>query len=326
MGYPIVDLHCDLLSYLDTAAGSSIHDTEAIGCALPHLKAGGVKLQVMALFSLTEAGSAEAGLRQVAFYKAITKEGTGFRHLEKGTTWEMMMADDAVYTLAAIENASCFFEEKENLKEGFRRFEWMAKALGGPLYLTITHHAENRFGGGNFTSVGLKPDGKALLEFLDGRGVAVDLSHTCDLFAHELLEYIDRRGLDLRVLASHSNFRPVWDHVRNLPDDLTQAVRAKGGLVGLNLVRDFVNPEDAGAFAAHVRYGLAQGVPLAWAADYFSPLIMPPQFAFREPYFHPGHEDARCYPKVMDSLKDLGAEVLAGFAWKNAWDWIRANP
>ena len=56
--YPVIDLHCDLLSYLEATEGSTHMDTEGIGCALPHLQAGGVKLQVCALYCPTEPGSA----------------------------------------------------------------------------------------------------------------------------------------------------------------------------------------------------------------------------------------------------------------------------
>jgi membrane dipeptidase len=323
MAFPILDLHCDLLSYLEVAPGSTVHDADAIGCALPHLRAGGVRVQVMALFALTEAGSTGSGQRQVDFYRAITAPGMGFRHLtpEVGLL-EVLEAGD-VFTLPAIENASCFCEEDEPLADGLARLETFIAAMGKPLYLTITHHAENRFGGGNLTDVGLKPDGEALLRYLSGRRIAIDFSHTCDRFARELLAFIDAEGLDLPVLASHSNFRPVWDHARNLPDWLTAELTQRGGVIGLNFVRDFVHPEAPAQLYAHVAHGQAQGARIAWGADYFSPLIMPPQFAFRLPYFHPEHADARCYPVLMEALTAQGREGLLRLAFGDAWVWLQ---
>ena len=42
MKKPVIDLHCDLLSYL-TRSNSSIYNTEDMGCAIPYLKEGNVK-------------------------------------------------------------------------------------------------------------------------------------------------------------------------------------------------------------------------------------------------------------------------------------------
>lgn len=324
MRFPILDLHCDLLSYLDIAPGTSIHDADAIGCALPHLRAGGVRLQVMALFALTEPGSAACGMRQAEFYRQITVPGTGFLHLDRSRNLKTVHHHPDIFTLPAIENASCFCEEDEPLADGFARLEAMIAVMGRPLYLTITHHAENRFGGGNLTDVGLKPDGQALLRYLSGRRIAIDFAHTCDRFARELLAFIDAEGLDLPVLASHSNFRPVLDHARNLPDWLTAELTARGGVIGLNLVRDFVHPDAPAHIYAHVAHGQALGARIAWGADYFSPLIMPPQYAFRLPYFHPEHTDARCYPTLMDDLVAQGHHDPDRLAWENAWEWISA--
>ena len=320
--FPIIDLHCDLLSYLDFLPGSGIHDVDAIGCALPHLKSGGVRVQVMAVFALTEAGSAACGERQMATYTRWGAEKREFMHLESWNTEAQVLAGEAIYTLLAIENASCFAEEDEPMDVVLERLSGII-ASQKPLYITLTHHAENRFGGGNFTSIGLKDDGRRLLEFLSGQGVAVDMSHTSDLLARGILDHIDALGLDIPVLASHSNFRPVWNHARNLPDWLSHEIRQRGGLVGLNFIRDFVHPENPEALLDHLRHGQALDIPLAWAADYFSPLLMPPQFAFREPYFHPEHAHAGKFPAIMESLELAGIAGLNDLAWGNAWRWIR---
>lgn len=323
MDHAIFDLHCDLLSYLAVAPGSTIHDVDAIGCALPHLRAGGVRLQVMAMFALTDADSVHSGTQQLALYEAITAPGTGFQHLTRGTSLMKVLHHPDIFTLPAIENASCFITEDEPLADGLQRLEdWIAR-IGRPLYITLTHHGENRFGGGNFTEVGLKPDGAALLRHLSGRRIAIDFAHTSDAFARDMLALIDAEGLDLPVLASHSNFRPVHDHVRNLPDWLSDALTARGGIVGLNLVREFVHPEQPAHITAHAQYGRGRHVRLAWGADYFSPLIMPPQFAFRLPYFHPAHADARCYPILMADFAAQDLPDLEGLAWRNAWDWLQ---
>ena len=113
--------------------------------------------------------------------------------------------------------------------------------VGNLFYIGLTHHLENRFGGGNFSKAGLKDDGKALLDYLDNKQIAVDFSHTSDALAYDILEYISKKNLKIPILASHSNYRPNFDHPRNLPDDIAKEIINQKGLIGLNFVRAFVN-------------------------------------------------------------------------------------
>ncbi len=59
----------------------------------------------------------------------------------------------------------------------------------------MTHHTENRFGGGNFSEVGLKEDGKVLLDYLTDKNIVIDLAHTSDALAFGILNYIDHKKL-----------------------------------------------------------------------------------------------------------------------------------
>ena len=52
MKYPIYDLHCDLLGYPAKAENGTPYDTDEIGAAIPHLRAGDVRFQAMALFTM----------------------------------------------------------------------------------------------------------------------------------------------------------------------------------------------------------------------------------------------------------------------------------
>ena len=61
-----------------------------------------------------------------------------------------------VGALAAIENASGFCEEQEPLEDGLRRFERLVAEAGPLAYVSLTWNDENRFGGGNKASAGLK--------------------------------------------------------------------------------------------------------------------------------------------------------------------------
>jgi microsomal dipeptidase-like Zn-dependent dipeptidase len=317
MPHPIIDLHCDLLSYLARFEGAEPNNTEEIGAAIPHLKAGNVKLQVMALYSGGDADYTEAMASW--FGKLQTEYGDTFRAVKTVEDIDEVLAGDKVGMVAAIENASGLCNEDEPLDKAFERFERLDKEIGPFFYLSLTHHGENRFGGGNNEPAGLKDDGEALLDFLSGRKVAIDLSHTSDPLAYGIIEHIDQHGLDLPIIASHSNFRSVYDHPRNLPDDLARTVIRRGGLIGMNFLRAFLHPEFPEFLHKHIIHGISLGAEasLCFGADYFcTKALTDPS---RVPFFFEEHENAAKYPQILRWLdSDLVPEYLQALASGNA--------
>lgn len=323
---PIFDLHCDLLSYLEMP-GTDAEDADGVGCALPHLRAGGVRLQVMAAFTLTGSGSTDSLAKQVEAYQFLRKfYPVELRHIATTADLDYIQAGKGMGMAFAIENASGLCTEEEPIQKAYERLDQLIQQGIKPLYITLTHHAENRFGGGNLTQWGLKEDGKAMLRYMSGKQIAVDFSHTSDALAADILQLLDQESLDIPVLASHSNFREVWVHNRNLTDPVARQIAARGGLVGINFVRDFVHPDQPQALHAHIRHGWEiTGQRLAFGADFF-PVeslrdLFPPE---RFPIFHPQHADASVYPAVLAEVSQyLSPEACALLAWQNAEAWIR---
>jgi len=320
---PIVDLHCDLPSYLAMKEGATAFDEDEIGAAIPHLKAGGVKLQVCAMFALTAPGSYEMGMAQAEKFRELIDSGA-VKRWEKHLKWEDVKDDEHIYVLPAIENASNFCDEEVGINQALYQMEVLMSRIGKPLYITMTHHAENRFGGGNRTRVGLKPDGAVLLEYLDKRDIAIDLSHTSDVLAHELFKYIAGRKLDIPLITSHSNFRAVHVHGRNLPDSYAEYLFKKEGIMGLNFVKDFVGPDDPDLLIEHFRHGHTTGAQMAFGGDFFAPSLMPPEYQRPGGYFHDAHQNARCYPRLLGQMAEFMDETaLEKVAWSNALAFIR---
>jgi len=291
---PIFDLHGDLLLYLAKDSQRTAMDPE-VRCSLPQLKAGNVEFQVLPI--ATVSGIVEETAQLIAYL-----------NLEK-------QCPDFVARALAVENASGFCCEDEPLEQGLKRLDaWNAQ--GGPIfYISFTWNHENRFGGGAHTAVGLKPDGKVLLEHLHKRGMAVDLSHTSDALAHDIFNHIDAKGLDIPVIASHSNFRAICDVARNLPDELAKEVIARGGLLGMNVVRKFVGPNRV-YFAKQLEHGLKLGAEnhLCLGADFFCMEDLPPELQVPpEVGWFPGYDDASCYPALIQLWEEqlkLGPEVI----------------
>jgi membrane dipeptidase len=319
MKWPIIDLHCDLTGYLAWIEGSTALDEDIIGCAIPHLRAGKVRLQTMAFFTPTEPGSAAFTLKQAHLFKEVLlKEKDVFTLVRPEELEQQILQGDKIAIVAAIENSSGLCEEEESLSNAFTRLEEIIKLAGPLLYIGLTHADENRFAGGNFTpGIGLKPDGEELLRYLSGKRIAVDLAHTSDVAAYDLLNFIDKHSLDIPIIASHSNFRKVYDNPRNLPDELVQEVVRRDGLIGMNFVKKFVHPEKPEALQEHILYGLEKAPQaLAFGADFFQESGM---MEGGESFFHPEHRNATKYQSVLQALiNQVSAKELEAISHGNA--------
>ncbi|MFT5616884.1 MAG: membrane dipeptidase [Arenicella sp.] len=316
---PIVDLHCDLLSYLTEIEEADIDNVHDIGCSLPFLKAGNVKMQVLAVYSGTEQGSADYAMAQVPAYEELIKQKP-FMPATSFQTAQWLMDSKAVGVVMAIENASGLAEENEPLQKAFDRIDYMLDHVGKLLYMSFTHHWENRFGGGNYSEAGLKPDGEKLLEFIAGKQIAVDLSHSSDALGFGILDYIIKNNLDVPVMASHSNFRTKWNHVRNLTDEMAQEIIRRKGVIGINFLREYVDRKNPNTLLDHIIYGLANGAEdaLCFGADYFYVhSIKDPK---RIPLFFRQHENATAYHPVLEQLRERGVstEHLNAISHRNA--------
>jgi microsomal dipeptidase-like Zn-dependent dipeptidase len=319
--YPIVDLNGCLLHYLDTVQGADPSRVDDIGCSVPHLLAGNVKIQVLAVFAGGEPDSAALAWRQVERFLDLLRQVKSLRPVQDP---EGSLSAEGVGVVLGIENATCLCADGESLEVAFARFERIREVAGRLFYLTLTRQAENRFGGGSDSRTGLKDDGRALLEYLSGRRVALDLAHSSEALACDALEYIDRRGLSIPVLASHSNFRAVWQHPSNLVDSVAREVIRRGGLIGMNLLRAFLHSDDADALARHVEHGLGLGGEnaLALGSDFFYSRGHPDRS--REPFYFAEHEHAGKYQTIVASLEQrIGRAPCEGLASANAVRFLR---
>jgi membrane dipeptidase len=321
----VADLHCDLLSYLHDAPDPVPLEKNSIGCSFPSLEEGNVKLQVMAIYTPTEKGSTGSGLQQSLIFKNLLHKYSDRIMLCNETgLLNTVPASSKPGILAAIENASGFCEEDEPLKDGFRKLDTIISNTERILYIGFTHHSENRFGGGNSCKTGLKEDGKALLDYLDEKKIAVDLSHASDQLACDILDHLENKNLDIPVLASHSNFRKVFNHQRNLPDEIAKEIIKRKGLIGINFLRAFLNDRDPDAMYEHILYGIELGGThsICFGADYFYTESHPDQS--RKPFFFKEHENASCYPSILSNLSArVSPEISVCISNKNIINFIR---
>lgn len=321
----LADLHCDLLEYLEENPAATPFD-EAARCSIPQLKKGGVAFQGLAIYSSTDKRSVKRGMGQASIFRELDSRHAGvFQRVQASGDIARARSQGKIGIMAAVENASGFSLEKEPLKNSLQRLDQMIAAAGPLLYISMTHFGENRFSGGNATQgVGLKPDGEELLRHLSGKRIAADLSHTSDAAADGILDFIEKHGLDMPVIASHSNFRAIAAHDRNLPDPIAKEIIRRKGLIGLNFICDFIGTRGKKCFLEQVEHGFKLGgeKSLCLGADFFHTpsavreLNMPPDYRF----FYEGFDSSACYPEWIEFVRSnlrLDPKAMADIAGEN---------
>jgi membrane dipeptidase len=298
MSYAISDIHCDLLCYL---AGNSAHTANNPNsrCSIPQLHEGNVKLQTLAIFSEEGPNALSSGIKQFTIYKELPElYPDHFIHAQKAKSNSSLISLHYVF-----EGASTFCSPQEPLKEGLNRLE-QCFDHSLPLYISLTWNGENRFGGGSGSNMGLKEDGESLLDFMDGRGVAIDLSHTSDPLAWDILHAIDKNNFKVPVIASHSNSRLIKNVPRNLPDELLVEIIRRGGVIGLNSYRHFVG-DSIKDFCRHAQHIINLGGEecLVLGCDFFYDLDLPPSYRKEGDLFFSEMANASGYPYLMELFK-----------------------
>jgi microsomal dipeptidase-like Zn-dependent dipeptidase len=299
----VIDFHCDLLLYL-AKKGRTPFDEECRG-SIPQMRLGGVCFQALPIFTETNSLSSYDGFRQAALFLELPqKYPEHYMFASNKKEIEEALKQNKIGICLAVENGSSLCSETDFLEEQLEKLNQLPK----PLYISLTWNSENRFGGGALTTVGLKPDGKRLLEFMSEKGIAVDLSHASDALAEEILEEIDKKNYPLKVMASHSNFRSVCRVPRNLPDHLAKEIFRRGGVIGLNFVGRFVGKSFKNIFD-HIEHGKKLGGEghLCLGADFFFDEDLP---VVREWSFFEELSNASCYPKVFKELSPFFENAL----------------
>ncbi len=116
----------------------------------------------------------------------------------------------------------------------------------GVRQMLFAYNRNNLAGGGcHDADTGLTGFGREVLAEMNRVGMVVDASHCGARTARELME---RSATP--VIFSHSNARAVWDHERNVSDELIRQCAAGGGVVGITGVGPFLGRR--GAVAEHV--------------------------------------------------------------------------
>ncbi len=196
-----------------------------------------------------------------------------------------------------------------------------ARVLGGKLerletlkndgvkMMTLTWNFENELGcGSSDQEFGLKPFGIEVIKEMERIGMLVDVSHLSDTGLSNVLKTVS-----CPIVASHSNLRSVCNHRRNLKNEHFKEIVRRGGLVGINFYKNFLNDNGEEAslndILKHIEQMLTLGGEnsIAMGSDYDGCAVVK------------GIEKLNDIPKLYDlTVKEFGSEIADKIFWKNA--------
>ena len=146
------------------------------------------------------------------------------------------VAEGKLVSLMGVEGGH-MIEDKLSILRDFYRL--------GVRYMTLTHSFHTKWADSAGMGAaplppehgGLTPFGVEVVREMNRLGMMVDVSHVSDQTFWDAL-----RASEAPVIASHSSCRAVFDHPRNLTDDMLRALAAKGGVVMINYYPGYTDP------------------------------------------------------------------------------------
>ena len=250
---------------------------------------GGGRWQIAAIFTPPKF----SGIEALAY---------ALNHLERALEWverhrdkvrliltKRDLEDDGrIGILLSLEGASPIMGRVEFLRLFFRL---------GIRCLTLTWNHRNELADGvgvGDAAGGLTEVGKAVVAECERLGIAVDVSHLSERSFWDLIKVATKP-----VFASHSNFRSLCDHPRNLTDEQAKAVAERGGVICLTFVPAFVGG-DLAQFVRHYFHGveLVGEKALGLGSDF-------------DGCRNPVLPDASAFPQLAQALRKSGVSLPA---------------
>lgn len=226
------DLHCDTITVLNRERAHLVSNERMV--SLEKGRALKNWAQTYAIFMpdhLRGSSAAEFYEDNLAFFRREMAGNAGkvsctVRYGDIARAWRRGEAA----AVLAVEGGSALAGDTARVKK---------LADDGVKFLTLTWNGRNELGSGNDTQEGLSDFGREAVGELERRGIAVDVSHLNDNGFDGLVHTAKRP-----FIATHSNLRAVCGHKRNLTDDQFREIVRRGGIVGLNFCRAFLNDDE----------------------------------------------------------------------------------
>lgn len=230
----IIDSHCD--TALKLLKGSNINDTNnqiTLNNALLYDK----YIQFFAMYiepDYIESGPYDLAVNLINAVKKQVYENSDYMQiitnrfeLEK----YIKRKDKSLGIILTIEDASCLEESIENL---YKLYYEGIRVIG------LTWNGKNEVAAGvnyaNTSEDGLTKFGQEIVKKMNELGIIIDVSHLSEKSFYDVLNITTKP-----VIASHSCSKFLCNHKRNLTDEQIKLISEKGGIIGINFYKEFLN-------------------------------------------------------------------------------------
>jgi len=223
--FMIFDLHCDTLYELFYKGGDLEQSKNAVN--LKNMQKADKFVRLFAIYTPDTLKGADAKKHLQNLYNVFIKQMELFSDKIKQITDFSDTEKSQCYAVLSVENANALAGDLSEIER--------LKKLNVKL-ISFTHNGENELGFGQLKNKGLKSFGKECIPVAEQNGIVWDVSHLSDKGFEDVCAIAKRP-----FIASHSNARKICNHKRNLADEQIKEIIKRGGLIGLNFYRDFLN-------------------------------------------------------------------------------------
>ena len=285
-------------------------------------------MQVLAIY-VSGNGPSKNSLRgQLDHYHMLSKNfASAIHQLDESSIKAPIQGK--VQIMPAFENLAGISDEAEGIDSVIGMLSSFQKQLRYIAYISLTWDGENRYGGGVGSDAGLKEDGKRVMEWMAEKKIPLDISHASDYLAFDIFDYVEKKNLGLKVIASHSNFRKVTGRERNLPDEFAKEIIKRKGLIGVNFFYHFSCGKNVRDIFKHIEHGLSLGGGdvLCLGADFFddeTPEYIKKKYGSTR-CFYDELPNASCYSTFFTMIQEqtfASEELISKIFHKNSQDFF----
>ena len=245
---PVFDAHCDTISRI-LKTGESLSRNSGMVELEKTSETFGCYCQLFALFANSARPGHATYEELLACFRKQMKEQEGcICHCRTAEEAEWANRQGKAAAFLSVEGAELLDCDVDRLVQA---------AADGVIAVNLTWNNANAISGSSRDEPerGLSPMGRQFVLRMQELGVLVDVSHLSDPGFWDVMDLARKP-----IVASHSNARSVWDHIRNLTDEQITAIIKNQGIIGLNFYRDFIGlNEDFDAVCSHLDHILALG-------------------------------------------------------------------
>ena len=232
--------HSDVTPKLEDPEWDFLERHESGHMDVPRMREGGLDAEFFSIYMGETPGDGTATKRAVRRMDALLE--TVRRHPD---VLEVALTAADVRRIRKAGRIACLMGvEGGHMIEGDLAVLRTLQRLGAR-YLTLTHSFHLPWADSAGTGAdpgpgigGLNDFGRGVVRELNRLGVMVDVSHVSDATFWDVIE-----EASAPVVATHSSADAVFDHRRNLSDDMLRAIAKTGGVVMVNFFCGYIDPD-----------------------------------------------------------------------------------